>query len=115
MNSASNPAKRGTVVSVFGTGGGLMSPAGITGGFWPVSPLSRMVLPVEVQICGGRAPVLYAGSAPGLISGLFQVNFRVPDDRKPPQPISLSTATCGGIFVIVDSAAQLSGDIYVAF
>jgi uncharacterized protein (TIGR03437 family) len=113
LNAPSNPAKRGTVVSLFGTGGGVMSPAGVTGGFWPANPLSRIALSVEIQICGGRAPVLYAGSAPGLISGVFQINFRVPDDRQPTQP--QSTSACGGLFVIVDSASYVSGDIYVQF
>jgi uncharacterized protein (TIGR03437 family) len=32
-----------------------------------------------VQISGVDADVLYAGSAPGQVSGIFQVNVRVPD------------------------------------
>ncbi len=34
--------------------------------------------PVTVQIGGADAEVLYAGSAPGMVSGIFQINVRVP-------------------------------------
>jgi uncharacterized protein (TIGR03437 family) len=36
-------------------------------------------LPVAVAIGGAPAEVLYAGSAPGQVPGLFQINARVPD------------------------------------
>lgn len=38
LNSPSNPAKAGSVITIFGTGGGLSNPPGITGGFWPIAP-----------------------------------------------------------------------------
>jgi uncharacterized protein (TIGR03437 family) len=34
---------------------------------------------VSVTIGGKSAEVLYAGAAPGLISGVLQVNVRLPD------------------------------------
>ena len=78
LNSASNPAKRGSVVSIFGTGAGPIAPAGVTGGIAPLAPLALLTLPFSVQIDGNRVEVLYAGSAPTVSNGVFQINFRVP-------------------------------------
>jgi uncharacterized protein (TIGR03437 family) len=77
-NSASNPAKKGSVVSIFGTGAGATAPAGITGGIAPLTPLALLTLPVSVQVNGIDAEILYAGSAPTVSNGVFQINFRVP-------------------------------------
>jgi uncharacterized protein (TIGR03437 family) len=78
-NSAANPAPAGSIVSVFGTGGGATNPASVTGGFAPLKPLATLVLPTTVTIDGVlNADVKYAGVAPTLISGLFQINFQVP-------------------------------------
>jgi uncharacterized protein (TIGR03437 family) len=63
-NSQSNPAKRGTVVAFFGTGGGDTNPPGVDGGFWSTSPLAKLIQPVSVQMGGVDAEVQYAGSAP---------------------------------------------------
>lgn len=78
-NSAANPAPAGSVVSIYGTGGGQTNPLSLTGGIAPLTPLAKLKLPVSVILDGvAGAAVLYAGAAPGLISGLFQINFRVP-------------------------------------
>jgi uncharacterized protein (TIGR03437 family) len=65
LNSASNPASRGTVVSLFATGQG--SSAGN----------------VTVMIAGYNAPLLYAGPAPGF-PGLMQINAQIPSGFLPP-------------------------------
>jgi uncharacterized protein (TIGR03437 family) len=78
-NSAANPAPAGSVVSIFGTGGGATNPASFTGGLALLKPLDTLVLPTTVTIDGVlNAEVQYAGVAPTLISGLFQINLRVP-------------------------------------
>ena len=78
-NSVANPAPAGSVVSIFGTGGGATNPASLTGGLALLKPLATLVLPATVIIDGTlNADVQYAGIAPTLISGLFQINFRVP-------------------------------------
>jgi uncharacterized protein (TIGR03437 family) len=78
-NSVANPAPAGSVVSIFGTGGGATNPASVTGGLALLKPLATLVLPATVIIDGTlNADVQYAGIAPTLISGLFQINFRVP-------------------------------------
>jgi len=66
VNSASNPAARSSIIVLYGTGGGPL--AG-----------NLLELPVKVFIDGIDCEVLYAGAAPGLISGVVQVNVRVPE------------------------------------
>ena len=77
-NSESNPAERGSVVMIYGTGEGLTDPlpqdGAIIGG--PSLPLIRQS--VSVRIGGQETEVLYAGAAPGLVAGVFQINARVP-------------------------------------
>jgi uncharacterized protein (TIGR03437 family) len=79
-NSPSNPARAGDYVAVYGTGGGAMSPPGVTGASWPLAPLSSLAQSVSVTIGSEAATVLYSGSAPALESGFFQVNVRLPAD-----------------------------------
>ena len=79
-NSPSNPARPGDYVAVYGTGGGVMSPAGVTGASWPAAPLSFLAQPVSATIGGEAGTVLYSGSAPTLESGFFQINVRLPAD-----------------------------------
>jgi uncharacterized protein (TIGR03437 family) len=66
VNSPLNPAPRGSIVSLFATGAGQTDAA------------SKPLLTVSVQIGGVDAPVFYAGGAPGLVSGVLQVNCMVP-------------------------------------
>jgi uncharacterized protein (TIGR03437 family) len=62
------------------TGEGQTTPGGADGLVIPAdgSVLKRPVLPVTVTIGGIDAPVLYAGSAAGIISGVMQVNVTIP-------------------------------------
>jgi len=80
FNSPSNPAHAGDLVSIFGTGGGAMNPPGVTGQAWPLAPLSFLTQTVSVTVGGEAAAVAYAGSAPTLDSGFFQINVRLPAD-----------------------------------
>ncbi|MCW5982961.1 MAG: hypothetical protein KIT09_33030 [Bryobacteraceae bacterium] len=78
-NSSRFRARRGTIVSVYGTGGGEMRPPGEDGAIVPgIGP--TLLLPVKAFIGGREAEVVYAGPAPGLISGVLQLNIRVPAD-----------------------------------
>jgi uncharacterized protein (TIGR03437 family) len=96
INSAGNPAARGDFVTIYGTGGGLTSPAGTTGGFWPLSPLASLTLPISITIGGVDAGLIFSGSAPTLLSGFFQVNVRVPQNLTPsasaPMVLNIGTA-----------------------
>jgi uncharacterized protein (TIGR03437 family) len=95
LNSASNPAARGSIVSLFGTGEGAISPA-LPSGYLTIStPFSVPTLPVTVTIGGQQAEVIYAGEAPFEPAGVFQINARIPAAIAPGNaPISVSI---GGI------------------
>jgi uncharacterized protein (TIGR03437 family) len=84
LNSQSNPAPRGSFVSVYGTGGGSTSPATITGGYVPSGTIflqpTLVLLGSVPQI---QANPVYAGSAPTLQSGVFQIVFQVPQNLPP--------------------------------
>jgi uncharacterized protein (TIGR03437 family) len=81
VNSATNPAARGTVIAIYATGEGQTSPAGVTGGVTH-SP-NTTVQPVNVTIAGVAATVQYEGSAPGDVAGVLQVNAVVPQTVSP--------------------------------
>jgi uncharacterized protein (TIGR03437 family) len=77
INAAENPAERGSIVALFGTGEGQTEPAGQDGKIAAeVPPQPRQQ--VAVTIGGLAAEILYAGGAPGLVAGVIQVNARVP-------------------------------------
>lgn len=78
LNSSANPAARGSVVVLYGTGAGRTSPPGQDGVISAGQPLSIPVLPVTVFIDNQPADVLYAGSAPGMVQGVIQINAIVP-------------------------------------
>jgi uncharacterized protein (TIGR03437 family) len=71
------PAPPGSVISVYATGLGAVTPAVAAGTPAPSSPLSATVSPVTANIAGRAATVTFAGLAPGLI-GVYQVNILVP-------------------------------------
>jgi len=73
-NSPSNPAKSGDYIAIYGTGGGTTNAPGVTGQNWGLAPLSKLALATFVVVDGQNASVLYAGSAPTLESGIFQIN-----------------------------------------
>lgn len=79
FNSAQNPAAKGSIITFFATGEGQTIPPGVDGRLATV-PLPAPILPVVVGIANIGAEVLYAGAAPGLVSGLMQINARVPND-----------------------------------
>jgi uncharacterized protein (TIGR03437 family) len=82
VNSASNPAARGSSIQIYATGEGVTSPPGITGEVTRTDK-KKPVLPVDVTIGGVDALITYAASAPDAVSGLFQVNVVVPQSVSP--------------------------------
>jgi uncharacterized protein (TIGR03437 family) len=43
----------------------------------------NLAAPMSVTIAGQNAEVLYAGTAPGLVYGIFQLNVRLPNGLAP--------------------------------
>lgn len=79
VNSPANPAKRGSIIVLYGSGEGQTNPPGVDGRI-ALSVYPKPVLPVKVSIGGVDATsgILYAGSAPTLVAGVFQINVTVP-------------------------------------
>ena len=78
LNSVSNPAPRGSIVTIWATGTGLPADP------WPdgaiVGSGSAVNLPITMSYGGEAVQVEYAGQAPGAVLGLTQINFLVPSD-----------------------------------
>jgi uncharacterized protein (TIGR03437 family) len=83
VNSAVNPAERGSVIQIFATGDGGAAHT------------------VAVTIAGRPQEVLYSGPAPGLVAGAWQVNARIHPETKP--------GTDAGIVLLVGEAASQPG------
>jgi len=79
LNSRENPAAPGSIVTIYATGLGGLVPA-LDDGAITASPGSLAASPY-VQVYYSDAQILYAGPAPGMVAGVYQINFRVPDTR----------------------------------
>jgi uncharacterized protein (TIGR03437 family) len=77
INSVANPAAPGSVVSFYCSGCGPTNPPGIDGAV--ATSIAWLAQPIGVAIGGQVATVTYAGSAPGLVNGVVQINATVPD------------------------------------
>jgi uncharacterized protein (TIGR03437 family) len=77
VNSPTNPAVKGSVISIYATGGGQTNPASATGKVVS-SPLPLLTGTPSAAIGGQPAQVTYAGGSPGLSSSIVQVNAIVP-------------------------------------
>ncbi len=95
VNSATNPAQRGSSIQIYATGEGETSPDGVTGSVIGTD-LKTPVLSVKVSIGGQDAVVQYAGSAGASVAGLFQVNAVVPQAVAPSAAVPI-TVSVGGV------------------
>lgn len=78
LNGPANPAPRGSVVVFYATGIGATSPC--VDGQTYQSSFPKPTLPMVVGVGGAGVPVLYAGQAPFLVSGVAQINISIPSD-----------------------------------
>jgi uncharacterized protein (TIGR03437 family) len=93
MNSPANPARKGSVVALFGTGAGQTDPGGLDGQITG-AVLPKPLVPVYAYIAGFAAEVQYAGAAPGLIAGVIQVNVLIPAEAPSGEAVPI-TLTIG--------------------
>jgi uncharacterized protein (TIGR03437 family) len=77
QNGPANPAARGSVVMFYATGLGQTDPPGVDGEITR-DVLARPRLQVRAWVQGQEAEVVYAGAAPGSVSGVMQINIKVP-------------------------------------
>jgi len=82
VNTHTNPAAPGSVVSLFATGAGATTPASADGTLTS-APYPTPNLPVSVTIDGLPAQITYVGAAPGLVAGVLQINVVVPAGAYP--------------------------------
>jgi len=94
VNSASNPAARGSIVAFFGTGGGPYDPA-LPEDALAEAPYPLLTNSVSVTIGGQSADIEYAGAAPDL-AGVFVISARIPAGIKPGSKVPV-TVTIGGV------------------
>ncbi len=77
LNSEASAASKGGLVVFYATGEGIPTPASSDGRIvTTASPSPNPAL--SVQIGGATATVLYAGGVAGLVSGIIQINARIP-------------------------------------
>ena len=93
VNSASNPAARGSVVSFWITGAGLLNEAYADGEIVTKNP-AGLALPLVYG-----AAVQYAGQAPGMVAGVVQLNLVVGDGLPPWVTSAAPNFTIGGVGV----------------
>jgi len=106
-NSAANPAARGSVIQVFMTGEGQTSPGGVDGKVTVVNSTPPYtpspLVPIAITVAGLPATYQFAGEAPGLVSGVMQLNVVIP---------AASTLTTTGsvpLLVAIGSATSQGG------
>ena len=79
LNAPANPAKLGSIVSIYSTGMGPLASPIEDGEITPLPPPYWLLLsPPEVTFAGVIANVVWAGAAPGLIAGAMQINAQLP-------------------------------------
>jgi uncharacterized protein (TIGR03437 family) len=85
-NGSAKPARKGSIVVVYMTGEGQTNPPGVTGAVTVVSqsePLTpQPALPVQVTIDGQPATLTFLGEAPGMVSGVMQLNVQIPSTAR---------------------------------
>ncbi len=102
VNGTAHPAARGSVIQIYGTGGGTMT--GAVEGTLDQGQ-ARLTNGTTVSIGGVDAEVKYAGAAPGIVTGVIQINAVVPQGA-PSGAVPLSVNIGGvtsqtGITVVV--------------
>jgi uncharacterized protein (TIGR03437 family) len=94
INSPSNPAAKGSYVTIYFTGGGQTNPAGVTGSVTG-SVLKWLTQPILVTVGNQPAIVSFDGSAPSFVDGVDQLNIQLsPSTPSGAQPVII---TIGGV------------------
>jgi uncharacterized protein (TIGR03437 family) len=92
INTPSNPAPAGSIISLFATGGGQTTPGSVDG---QVSSAGQGVLNLPLSALIGPNSVLqtsqfpYVGAAPGEIAGILQINTQISPYIQPGSAVSV--------------------------
>ncbi|HEV8144988.1 MAG TPA: SBBP repeat-containing protein [Bryobacteraceae bacterium] len=91
INSPANPARVGTLVSIFATGAGTIQ--GVDG----QRTAAALPGPFPAVLNGDHfLTITYSGAAPGLVTGVTQINFRLPIPGSSPIFNPVFTLSAGG-------------------
>ncbi len=85
-NSSTNPAAAGSIVTLFETGEGVLTPVGQDGRIetGALSTIPTPAVPITVTFGTTASPkITYAGVAPGEVDGLLQIDVQVPSGLTP--------------------------------
>jgi uncharacterized protein (TIGR03437 family) len=88
-NSASHPARQGSVMTFYLTGLGLTSPLSQDGSI-SAPPLPVPAAAVSVSLNFNAVQPQYVGAAYGLVAGITQVNVQIPVATYPSNPVSVN-------------------------
>jgi uncharacterized protein (TIGR03437 family) len=98
INSTKASSPRGSTISIYATGlGDLKNPPAVANGEVAMSAITVADSTVRVDIDGQPAVVTYAGTSPGAVAGLVQINAIVPP--------TVRTGTAIPLTVSIGSAA----------
>jgi uncharacterized protein (TIGR03437 family) len=79
LNTESAPAPKGSVVVLYATGEGIPTPTAPDGEI-VTTPSTTPNPAISLTIGGSNATILYSGGVVGLVTGIIQINARVPTD-----------------------------------
>lgn len=82
VNANGNPARRGAIVTIFGTGAGLLPDAALEDGAVVSEPI-EFSGDIQVRIDGQPATILWAGAPAGAVNGVLQINLMLPPSARP--------------------------------
>ncbi len=108
--SESNPVAPGEWISLFGTGVGLWRDGFVDGTVVGGQELPVPKKPVEIEIGGAKADVLYIGGAPGMVSGFVQFNVVVPTTMP---DIDLSSSPPAARIVLTSGGHPSKAEVYI--
>jgi hypothetical protein len=110
LNTPYNPAGRGSVIMIFGTGMGPYDRS-LADGSIVGSPSANLTNPVQAIFFGPpcrtdpfscstlsfSGTVLFAGAAPQQVVGVDQINVKIPDDAIPGTAVRLTLQSAVGV------------------
>ena len=77
LNSASNPAAKGSIIVVYGTGEGVLTPVPTDGSIAAAPPTWQPEQTISLTVGGLPATIIYANTAPEEVAGLLQVDAQL--------------------------------------
>ncbi|MGA2114422.1 MAG: SBBP repeat-containing protein [Bryobacteraceae bacterium] len=102
VNSAANPAARGSVIQLFLTGAGALTPSPADGSITPLAPPFATLVQAASAIYG---QVVYAGAAPGLVAGVVQINLLISNTAPTGSGVNLGLRIGG--FPVLDATVAV--------